>query len=107
VDMNARRVLILEINLMTQAINEILIENDKVRVSRWTFPPGTETGQHLHELAYIVVPTTTGTLVIRDSQGQRDNNLVAGSPYYRDAGVEHNVFNEDSSEMSFIEIELK
>jgi len=32
---------------------------------------------------------------------------VAGSPYYRDAGVEHNVFNEGSSEMSFIEIELK
>ncbi len=106
-NMNARRVLILEINLMTQAIKKILIENDKVRVSRWTFPLGTETGQHLHELAYIVVPTTTGTLVIRDSQGRRDNNLVAGSPYYRDAGVEHNVFNEGPSEMSFIEIELK
>jgi quercetin dioxygenase-like cupin family protein len=92
---------------MTQAINKILVDNEKVRVSSWTFQPGTETGQHLHELAYVVVPTSTGTLVIRDSEGPRDNNLVAGSAYYRDAGVEHNVFNEGSSEMSFIEIELK
>ena len=50
---------------------------------------------------------TTGTLVVRDSKGRRDNNLVAGSPYYGDAGVEHNVLNEGAAEISFIEIELK
>ena len=92
---------------LTEAIQEILIENDRVRIGRWTFPPGSETGRHTHEMAYVVVPTATGTLVVRDAQGQRDNNLVAGSPYYGDAGVDHNVVNESSSEISFIEIELK
>lgn len=92
---------------MNQASQEILVENDKVRVGRWTFPPGSETGQHRHAMAYVVVPMTTGTLVVRDAQGQRDNNLVAGSPYYGDAGVEHNVFNESSAQIVFIEVELK
>lgn len=92
---------------MTEAIHEILVDNDRVRVSRWTFPPGTETGHHLHEMDYVVVPSTTGTLVISDADGERDNNLIAGSPYYRDAGVEHNVINQGSFEISFIETELK
>lgn len=92
---------------MTKAILETLIENDRVRVNRWTFPSGTETGRHRHALACVVVPMTTGTLVVRDSNGRRDNNLVAGSPYYGDAGVEHNVLNEGAAEISFIEIELK
>ena len=63
--------------------------------------------RHRHALAYVVVPMTTGKLVVRDSKGRRDNNLVAGSPYYGDAGVEHNVLNEGAAEISFIEIELK
>ena len=90
-----------------EASQEILIENSRVRVGKWTFPAGTETGFHRHAMAYVVVPTITGTLVVRDAQGQRDNNLVAGSPYYGDAGVEHNVVNEGAAEISFIEIELK
>ena len=92
---------------MNEASQEILIENDQVRVNRWTFPPGAETGQHMHAVAFVVVPITTGTLVVRDAHGRRDNSLVAGSPYYGDAGVEHNVVNESTSQISFIEIELK
>lgn len=92
---------------MSDAIQDILIENDKVRVGRWTFPPGAETGHHRHAMAYVVVPMTTGTLIVRDDQGQRENNLVLGSPYYGEIGVEHNVTNEGTSPISFVEIELK
>ena len=50
---------------------------------------------------------TTGTLVIRSADGDIDNNIVAGSPYYREAGAEHNVVNMSEKEVVFIEIELK
>jgi mannose-6-phosphate isomerase-like protein (cupin superfamily) len=33
--------------------------------------------------------------------------LVAGQPYYRPAGVEHDVRNANPFEFTFIEIELK
>ena len=84
-----------------------IIDNHRVRVTEWRLPPGTATGHHRHELDYVVVPMTTGTLVIRDVEGDRDNNLIAGAPYYRDSGAEHNVINDDGHEIVFIEIESK
>ena len=56
---------------------------------------------------YVVVPMTTGTLVIRDADGERDNNIVAGSPYFRKAGAEHNVINLSDDEVVFVEIESR
>jgi hypothetical protein len=35
------------------------------------------------------------------------NELVAGLPYFRSAGVEHDVRNANPFEFAFIEIELK
>ncbi len=84
-----------------------IIDNHRVRVTEWRIPPGTATGHHRHELDYVVVPMTTGTLVIRDVEGDRDNELIAGAPYYRDSGAEHNVINDDGHETVFIEIESK
>ncbi len=84
-----------------------IVDNHRVRVTEWRFPPGTATGHHRHELDYVVVPMTTGTLVIRDTEGDRDNNLIAGAPYYRDLGAEHNVINDGDQEIVFIEIETK
>jgi len=85
----------------------VFIDNDTVRVTEWRFPSGTATGHHRHDLAYVVVPMKTGTLIIRDKSGDRDNNLVAGSPYYRESGAEHNVINLSTEEIVFIEIETK
>ena len=92
---------------MEQADLTVFIDNDRVRVNEWRFPPGTETGQHRHELNYVVVPVVTGTLIIRNDDGDVENRITAGSPYYRDAGAEHNVFNATDQEVAFIEIELK
>jgi quercetin dioxygenase-like cupin family protein len=90
------------------AIPTILIDNDRVRVTEWRFPPGSATGWHKHEMDYIVTPMTTGVLSIEASDGTAtDVNLVAGQPYFRQIGVEHDVVNVNAFEFVFIETELK
>ena len=83
------------------------INNDRVRVTEWRFQAGAETGHHIHEFDYIVVPVTTGKLLMIDKFGvETIAELTAGMPYFRDAGVEHNVINHNSTEFIFIEVEL-
>ena len=85
----------------------VLVENAKVRVSQWRFENGDATGFHRHEHDYVVVPLHTGTLTMVSEDGTRSGaGLSAGSPYYRDAGVEHDVVFEGEGEFAFIEIEL-
>ena len=40
--------------------SKIMIENSRVRVTEWAFDPGDETGQHIHEYDYVVVPMKDG-----------------------------------------------
>lgn len=90
-----------------QATATVLVENEKVRVSEWRFRKGEATGYHRHEYDYVVVPLVTGALTMLSDRGERSEAaLTAGSPYYRDAGVEHDVLYEGDGEFAFIEIEL-
>ncbi len=91
----------------TPATPTVFIDNDVVRVTEWRFASGTATGHHRHEFDYVVVPMTTSKLLIRDSEGERAFDLTAGAPYFRKAGVEHNVVNPTDDEVVFIEIESK
>jgi len=34
----------------------VQIDDEKVKVTRWDFSPGAETGWHRHEMDYVVVP---------------------------------------------------
>jgi len=90
-----------------RAVASVKIDNERVRVTEWRFAPGTSTGPHRHELAYVVVPLTTGRLPATGPAGDSVNELVAGEPYFRPAGVEHDVRNANTFEFAFIEIELK
>jgi quercetin dioxygenase-like cupin family protein len=90
-----------------RAVATVTIDNDRVRVTEWRFAPGAATGLHRHELAYVVVPMTTGRLAIAVPAGESVAELVAGVPYFRDAGAEHDVRNANGFEFVFIEIELK
>lgn len=84
------------------------IDNARVRVTEWRFAPGAATGFHRHELAYVVVPITTGVLTMTGADGASTTaSLVTGQPYFRPAGVEHDVVNPNASEFVFVEIELK
>ncbi len=91
-----------------QAAHRVLIDNERIRATEWRFEPGEATGHHRHEMDYIVVPTTTGQLRIVDNDGSETfAQLVAGEPYFRYAGVEHDVINADDKVNAFVEIELK
>lgn len=85
----------------------VLVDNDRVRITEWRFPPGAATGWHRHEMDYVVTPMTTGTLRIESADGATDAALEVGKPYYRDAGVEHDVINANDFEFVFIETEIK
>ncbi len=89
------------------AVATVMIGGEKIRVTRWDFPPGTATGMHQHEFDYVVVPVTGGTFTITDPDGNRSTmNQVPGESYARSMGVTHNVANEQSAGVSFVEIEL-
>jgi beta-alanine degradation protein BauB len=83
------------------------VENDRFIVTEWRFAPGAHTGWHRHAFDYVVVPMTTGRLTIETAIGTTPAELVAGNAYARQAGVEHDVINDNPHEFVFIEIEAK
>ena len=90
-----------------KATPTIQIDNDRVIVTEWRFAPGAETGWHRHEYDYIVVPLTTGKLLLETKDGVDSAELEAGCSYFRKVGVEHNVVNANEYEFAFVETELK
>jgi quercetin dioxygenase-like cupin family protein len=90
------------------AIPTVQIDNDRVRVVEWRFAPGAATGWHTHGYDYVVVPMTTGRLLLEEPGGvSRHAQLTAGISYTRAAGVEHDVINDNDGEFVFVEIEMK
>lgn len=90
------------------AVPTVFVDNDRVRVTEWRFAPGAATGWHRHEYDYIVTPLTTGRLKLVGPGGAVTyGELTVGKPYYRQAGVEHDVINDNPYEFAFIEVEVK
>ena len=83
------------------------LENERVIVTEWRFAPKAHTGWHRHEYDYVVVPLTSGRLLLETPDGAVSADLVAGQSYARGVGVEHDVINDNDSEFVFVEIELK
>ena len=94
--------------MSARAMSKVFIDNERVRVTEWRFAPGAATGWHRHEMDYVVVPMLDGELELVGQGGARTRaQLRKGVPYFRDAGVEHDVINANPHEFAFIEIELK
>jgi quercetin dioxygenase-like cupin family protein len=91
---------------MLKATPTVQVRNERVIVTEWRFPPGAQTGHHVHAHDYVVVPITAGTLRLDEPGGTRDVRLEAGASYARPAGVSHNVINPNDHEFRFVEIEL-
>lgn len=89
------------------AVPTVQIENAKVVVTEWRFAPGAETGWHTHGMDYVVVPQTSGTLLLETPDGEVRAELTAGQPYFRETGVNHNVINANDYEFVFIEVEMR
>ncbi len=92
----------------TPATAVVQVDNERVRVTEWSFTPGAATGYHRHEYDYVVVPMTTGSLKLIGPDGSESfSQLEASVSYFREAGVEHDVINASDGDFSFVEIELK
>lgn len=90
-----------------QAVATVQVDDARVRVIRYDFAPGAETGHHRHGYDYVIVPITDGELLIEHAGGETRATLTAGGSYRRNLGVEHNVINAGSRPLSFVEVELK
>ena len=89
------------------AVPTVQADNDLTRVTEWRFAPGATTGYHIHEHDYVIVPLYTGQLLLTGPDGEHIGDLVAGTSYYRQAGVEHDVKNINDHEFAFVEVEFK
>lgn len=85
-----------------------MIDDARVRVSRFDFAPGEETGWHVHAFDYVITAITDCHMRLELPGGEvTEVTVPAGTAYRRDAGVEHNVINAGDAHMSFVEVELK
>ena len=93
---------------MLAAKSEVQVDNEQVRFTEWRLAPDSATGHHVHGMDYVIVPVVAGEMTIVAPNGERSKaQLSAGKSYFRKAGVEHDVLNETSTEIVFLEIELK
>jgi quercetin dioxygenase-like cupin family protein len=90
------------------ATASVLADDERVRVTRFDFEPGAETGWHVHGHDYVVTPVTHCRMLLEEPGGtKRTVEMAAGEAYRRGSGVEHNVVNDGDAPMTFVEIELK
>ncbi|MEM7236968.1 MAG: cupin domain-containing protein [Pseudomonadota bacterium] len=90
------------------AMATTLVDDDRVRVTRFNFAPDAETGWHRHEFDYVITTLTPCSMLLEEpGGGTRTVMFEAGEAYRREEGVEHNVINAGSVPMSFVEVELK
>ena len=85
----------------------VIIDNERVIVTRYDFAPGANTGWHRHSHDYVVVPLMDGKVRLETANGEAFAEMKAGEPYFRNEGVEHDVINANDTDYAFIEIELK
>ena len=94
-------------NDRAKAVPTVQVDNDRVIVTEWAFAPGAETTWHTHGYDYVVVPQTTGQLLIESETGETISELAVGQSYLREKGMRHNVVNNNDYPFTFIEIEIK
>lgn len=86
----------------------VLVDDERVRVTRFDFAPGAETGWHRHGHDYVITALSDCHMALEEpGGGTRRVTVPAGTAYRRSEGVEHNVINDGPDPMSFVEVELK
>jgi len=93
---------------MSTARSRTNIDDDRVRITTWTFQDGENTGHHRHEYDYVIVPISGGTFLITEPDGTtREMTQQAAVAYIGRAGTEHDVINRSGDTAVFVEVELK
>lgn len=87
---------------------EVVIENEKTRITRWLIRPGEQTGWHRHEYDYVTIQQSEGRLHLDYADGStRDVDYVPGTASSIEAPVEHNATNVGDVDIRVLEIEYK
>ena len=90
------------------ATPETMIENERVRVTQWSFAPGAATGWHVHDYDYVITPVIGSNVTIVDADGAETSVVMEpGRSYFRKAGVAHDVIIAGPGPLVFVETELK
>ena len=86
---------------------QVLEDNERERIVRFTLAPGAATGWHKHELDYVIVPYDDCRVRVDKAEGSIEAEMFRNAPYFREKGVEHNVTSLMDRPFAFLEIELK
>ena len=92
----------------SKATATVLVDDERVTVTRFDIQAGAETGWHVHSHDYVVIAVTDCAFLLEEPGGSsRETDVAAGQAYRRSEGVEHNVINRGARPMTFVETELK
>lgn len=89
------------------AVVEIIEDNARVRISRITWAPGSQTGWHTHAHDYVIVPNRDCRVRVETTDGTIEAGMYRDQPYSRGKGVHHNVISLEAEPFWLIEIEIK
>lgn len=85
-----------------------MIDDARVRVTRFDFAPEAETGWHTHAYDFVITAVTDCAMLLENPDGAVVEVLIpAGSAYRCAASVKHNAINRGAETMTFVEVELK
>ena len=90
------------------ATHKVLLENNVFKITKWEFLPNQETGWHTHEMDYVVMPLRDGKLkIVSDDLSVNIVSVFTDNPYFKKAGIHHNVISDNEDYFSFLEMEFK
>ena len=88
--------------------DEILYENDRVRVWGVKLDPGERQAWHKHDLPYVIVPMTKGKNIMYFEDGrEKETNETVGGVLWREAGAPHELLNVSDWQYRNVLIEIK
>lgn len=70
-----------------QATASVQVDEQQLRSTLWSFDIGAETGWHVHQHDYLVVPASDGELLIDTGTEQLRFPLKVGQSYFRKPGL--------------------
>ncbi len=96
-------------NVLGPIADEVLFENDQIRVWRFRLKPHGHQPLHQHELSYLIVPLSEGEAEMRweDGTTRKLVDKVGDVKWREDPGAPHELFNRADSEMHAILVEVK
>lgn len=87
---------------------EVLVDDEKTRVTQWDIKPGQQTGWHLHDFDYVTIQQSEGRLHLDYADGsEREIDYIPGTSHLNKAPVEHNAINVGDVDIRVLEVEYK